>query len=119
MPLVWPIDRRTSLAALQQLQANVEDKLGMVPDLVATMVQSTSVARAFLGLTDGSVPAESLRERGPLTVSLPNRCASVAVHSAIRSFVLTERKFATPAIHPTTQLSAEFGSADQRGGSRK
>lgn len=85
MPRLWPVDRTKAPAATQKLLADVEDKLGMVPNLIATMAQSTSVARAYLNmaeaLSDG-VLSESLRERIALTVSQANRCDyCVAGHS--------------------------------------
>ncbi len=91
MPRLWPIDRKTAPAATQKLLADVEDKLGMVPNLIATMAQSNSVARAYLGLADalsGGVLAEPLREQIALTVSQANRCDyCVAGHSAVGSSV--------------------------------
>ena len=95
MPRLWPIDRKTAPAATQKLLADVEDKLGMVPNLIATMAQSTSVARAYLGLADalsGGVLVEPLREQIALTVSQANGCEyCVAGHAAVASSIgLTE-----------------------------
>ena len=91
MPRLWPINRKTAPVTTQKLLADVEDKLGMVPNLIATMAQSTSVARAYLGLADalsGGVLAERIREQIALTVGQANRCEyCVAGHSAVGSSV--------------------------------
>jgi AhpD family alkylhydroperoxidase len=63
----------------------------MVPNLIATMAQSTSVARAYLELADAlsdGVLGARLREQIALTVSQGNRCDyCVAGHSAVGSSV--------------------------------
>ena len=91
MPRLRPINRRKAPTATQKLLARVEDQLGMVPNLIATMAQSTSVARAYLSmaeaLADGDLP-ESLREQIALTVSQANDCDyCVAGHSAVGSSI--------------------------------
>ena len=95
MPRLWPIDRQTAPAAMQKLLADVEEKLGMVPNLIATMAQSTSVARGYLDLAESlssGVLAEPLREQIALAVSQANGCDyCVAGHSAVGSSIgLTE-----------------------------
>lgn len=95
MPRLSPVDRKAASATTRKLLANVEDKLGMVPNLVATMAQSDSVARAYLDLAEAlsdGVLAEQLREQIALTVSQANRCDyCVAGHSAVgHSLGLTE-----------------------------
>jgi alkylhydroperoxidase family enzyme len=64
-------------------------KLGRVPNLIATMAQSTSVARDYLDLADslsGGVLEEPLRVQRALAVSEANGCRyCVAGHSAVGS----------------------------------
>ena len=91
MPRIRPVNRKKAPAATQELLARVEDQLGMVPNLIATMAQSTSVARAYLGmaetLADGVLP-KSLREQIALAVSQANDCDyCVAGHSAVGSSI--------------------------------
>ena len=91
MPRIRPVNRKKAPAATQELLARVEDQLGMVPNLIATMAQSTSVAGAYLNmaeaLADGDLP-ESLREQIALTVSQANDCDyCVAGHSAVGSSI--------------------------------
>lgn len=91
MPRIQPIDSTTASPATQKLLAGVQKKLGMVPNLIATMAQSTAVAQAYLSfsqaLSGGVVPA-SLREQIALTVSQANECGyCLAEHSAIGSSV--------------------------------
>jgi len=95
MPRLVPIERESAPEATQKLLANVEDKLGMVPNLIATMAQSTSVAGAYLrfaeALSDG-VLSDRLREQIALTVSELNQCEyCVSGHAAVGSSIgLTE-----------------------------
>ena len=95
MPRLLPIERKTAPVATQKLLADVEDKLGMVPNLIATMAQSTSVAGAYLrfaeALNDG-VLSDRLREQIALTVSELNQCRyCVSGHAAVGSSIgLTE-----------------------------
>lgn len=91
MPRLWPIDRTKAPAATQKLLTRVEDKLGMVPNLIATMAQSTSVTRAYVNmadaLADGAL-SDTLREQIALTVSQANGCDyCVAGHAAAGSSI--------------------------------
>ena len=91
MPRIRPISRSKASAATQELLARVEHQLGMAPNLIATMAQSASVARAYLSmaeaLADGDLP-EPLREQIALTVSQANGCGyCVAGHAAVGSSV--------------------------------
>ncbi len=126
MPRLWPINRTKASPATQKLLADVEDKLGMVPNLIATMAQSTSVARAYVdmaeALSDGGLP-ESLREQIALTVSQANGCDyCVAGHSAVGSSIgLTddEVRDARGATSPDRKIEAVLQFArrivDRRG----
>jgi hypothetical protein len=46
MPRIQPIDRNTAAASTQKLLDGVEKKLGMMPNLIATMAQSSSLVQA-------------------------------------------------------------------------
>ena len=91
MARLMRIDRKIASAATQKFLANVEEQLGMVPNQIATMAQSTSVARAYFELADAlsdGVLVERLREEIALTVSQVNRCDyCIAWHSAVGSSV--------------------------------
>ncbi len=95
MPRLKPIQRESAPEATQKLLASVENQLGMVPNLIATMAQSTSVAGAFLNfaeaLNDGILFAR-LREQIALAVSELNQCRyCVSGHAAVGSSIgLTE-----------------------------
>lgn len=89
MPRIQPIDRTTAPAKTQQLLDGVEKKLGMMPNLIATMAQSPALAQAYLSfsqaLSGGAIPAQ-LRERIALTVGQANQCGyCLAAHSAVGS----------------------------------
>lgn len=91
MPRILPVDRRNAPAPTGKLLDGVEKKLGMVPNLVATMAQSPAVAQAYLAfsqaLSGGVLPAP-LREQIALAVGQANECGyCVAAHSAIGSSV--------------------------------
>ena len=87
MPRLFPIDRATAPAATQQLLADVDDKLGTTPNLIATLAQSPAAARSYLCMSDelaAGLLAEPLRQQIALTVSQANRCEyCVAGHAAI------------------------------------
>lgn len=85
MPRIEPV--RPDAAATADLLAGVKQKLGMVPNLVATMAQSPAVATAYLGfsqaLAGGSLPAR-LREQIALAVGQANGCDyCLAAHCAL------------------------------------
>ena len=95
MPRLKPIERESAPETTQKLLANVEDKLGMVPNLIATVAQSTSVAGAYLRFTEAlndGVLSDRLREQIALTVSELNQCRyCVSGHAAVGSSIgLTE-----------------------------
>ncbi len=91
MARLSPISRNSAPQPTQKLLVGVEDQLGMVPNLVATMAQSTSVARAYLGLANSlseGVLEPALREQIALTVSQAHQCDyCVAGHSAVASSI--------------------------------
>jgi uncharacterized peroxidase-related enzyme len=91
MPRLQPIDRKTAPAQTQMLLDGVEKKLGMVPNVLATMAQSHALAQAYLSFSQalaGGVMSPQLREQIALTVGQANECGyCVAAHSAIGSTV--------------------------------
>ncbi len=91
MPRLQPINRTTAPADVLELLVVVENQIGMVPNMIATMAQSTAVTQAYLGfaksLSQGLID-EQLREQIALAVSQANRCGyCVSGHSAIGSSV--------------------------------
>lgn len=87
MPRIQPVDQNTTDAATAELLGSVKKKLGMVPNIVATMANSPAVANAYLGfsqsLSTGSLPAR-LREQIALVVGETNDCGyCVAAHTAL------------------------------------
>lgn len=85
MPRIHPVDQNSSDAA--ELLGAVKKKLGVVPNIVATMANSPAVAQAYLGfsqaLAGGALPAR-LREQIALTVGETNGCDyCVAAHTAL------------------------------------
>lgn len=91
MPRIQPVNRESAPADTQTLLTGVEKKLGMVPNLIATMAQSGALAKAYLGFSQalaGGVIPPQLREQIALVVGQANQCAyCVAAHSAIGSSV--------------------------------
>ena len=91
MPRIQPVDREAVPEATQKLLAGVEKKLGMVPNVIATLAQSTAAAQAFLGFSQalaGGVISPQLREQIALAVSEANQCGyCVAAHSAVGNSV--------------------------------
>jgi uncharacterized peroxidase-related enzyme len=88
MPRIQPVQRNAN-SKTQELLGAVEKKLGIVPNLIATMAQSPAVAQAYLGfsqaLSGGSLPA-GLREQIALTVGEANQCDyCVSAHTFLGS----------------------------------
>jgi uncharacterized peroxidase-related enzyme len=82
-----PVNRETADDRTTQLLNGVEKKLGILPNMIATMAQSNAVANAYLGfstaLGGGQLPA-AVREQIALAVGQKNSCDyCVAAHSAI------------------------------------
>lgn len=91
MSRLQPVDRSTAPDKTRRLLDGVEKKLGMVPNLIATMAHSHALAQAYLAysqaLAGGVIPAQ-LREQIALAVSQANECGyCLAAHSAIGSSV--------------------------------
>lgn len=87
MPRIHPVSKTNSDAATAALLAGVEKKLGKLPNIVATMANAPSVAKAYLGfsqnLAGGKLPAR-LREQIALVVGETNGCGyCVAAHTAL------------------------------------
>ena len=86
MARLQPVSKDTNDQAASLLDG-VQKKLGMVPNIIATMANSTAVANAYLGfsqsLAGGSLPAR-LREQIALVVGETNGCDyCVAAHTAL------------------------------------
>ena len=77
MPRINPVHAETADPKTAELLVGVKKKLGMVPNLISTMSQSTAVANAYLGfsgaLAGGTLTAK-LREQISLTVGQANNC---------------------------------------------
>lgn len=77
MTRLQPVDRSTADASTTALLDTVQKQMGSVPNLIATMASSRSVANAYLGfssaLADGSLSAR-LREQIALVVAETNSC---------------------------------------------
>ncbi len=87
MPRIQPVNRDTAPPATAELLAGVQKKLGLVPNIIATMAQSTAAANAYLGfsqaLSTGTLPAR-LREQIALVVRETNGCRyCVSAHTAL------------------------------------
>lgn len=87
MPRINPVDRNTSNSATADLLASVDKKMGMVPNIIATMANSPAVANAYLGFSQalsGASLSARLREQIALLVGEANGCNyCVAAHTAI------------------------------------
>ncbi len=87
MPRIQPVDERTTDPNTADLLANVKRKIGRVPNIIATMANSSVVARAYLGfsqaLSEGALSGR-LREQIALVVGHANRCDyCLAAHTAL------------------------------------
>lgn len=87
MPRIQPVRRDNAPPAAAELLAGVQKKMGVVPNLIATMAQSSAVASAYLGfseaLASGSLSAR-LREQIALVVGETNGCDyCVSAHTAL------------------------------------
>lgn len=87
MPRIKPVNRDAAPARTQELLDGVQKKLGMVPNLIATIAQSNALANAYLGFSQalaGGVIPPQLREQIALAVGQANQCGyCLAAHSAI------------------------------------
>ena len=87
MARINPVNRSAADTATGRLLDGVQKKLGIVPNLIATMANSPAVANAYLGfsqsLSSGTLPAR-LREQLALVVGETNGCEyCVAAHTAL------------------------------------
>jgi uncharacterized peroxidase-related enzyme len=87
MARINPVNRTAADAATGRLLDGVQKKLGIVPNLIATMANSPAVANAYLGfsqsLSTGTLPAR-LREQLALVVGETNGCEyCVAAHTTL------------------------------------
>lgn len=87
MPTIPPVSRDSADDATKEILDAVNEKMGMVPNIISTMAQSPAVANAYLGfsgaLSEGSLPA-SLREQIALTVGEANSCGyCVSAHTML------------------------------------
>ena len=87
MPRIQPVNKSTADAKTVDLLNTVEKKMGMVPNLIATMASSRAVAQAYLGfsqsLSSGQLPTR-LREQIALVVGETNHCGyCLAAHTAL------------------------------------
>ena len=87
MPRLQPVHKETANVATKTLLATVEKKMGSIPNLIATMANSSAVANAYLGfsqsLSTGSLPPR-LREQLALVVGESNACEyCVSAHTEL------------------------------------
>lgn len=87
MPRIHPVNRNTADSKTTNLLGSVEKKMGLVPNIIATMANSPAVAQAYLGfsqsLSTGQLSAR-LREQIALVVGETNNCEyCLAAHTAL------------------------------------
>lgn len=87
MQRIQQVQKDNADNATLQLLNGVEQKMGMVPNLISTMANSTAVANAYLGfsqnLSSGTLPAR-VREQIALVVGEANSCGyCVAAHTVM------------------------------------
>jgi len=91
MPRLSPIDPAKAPAITRELLVAVESKLGMVPNVIATLAHSPAAAQGYLSFSDavsGGVLSEGLREQVAVAVAQANGSVyCVAAHCAIGSSV--------------------------------
>ena len=87
MSRLQTVNTSTADAETQALLNGVQNKLGMVPNMISTMAQSLPVAKAYLAFSDalsGSSIRPKLREQISIAVGASNGCNyCLAAHSAI------------------------------------
>lgn len=87
MPRIQAVRPANASPQAAEILTGVKTKMGMIPNIVATMANSPAVANAYLGfsgaLANGSL-APTLREQIALTVGESNQCYyCLSAHSAI------------------------------------
>lgn len=87
MTRLTTVNRQTTDSQTAQLLDGVEKKLGIVPNLLSTMAQSTAVANGYLGFSGALASGElsaSIREQIALAVGQQNSCDyCVSAHSVV------------------------------------
>ena len=87
MSRLQPIDPKHAEGKASDLLNQVQNKLGMTPNIMRTMANSPAVLQAYLGFSEalgGGVLPAKLREQIALTVAEANQCHyCLAAHSAI------------------------------------
>ncbi len=87
MPRIQPISTDSADAVQKQILDSVKKKMGMVPNIVATMANSPAVANAYLGFSQqlaGGTLSPRLREQLALVVGEENSCDyCLAAHTAL------------------------------------
>ena len=87
MPTIRPIDPNAADAATAQALAGVRAKLGLVPNMMATMAQAPAVLDGYLrlsGALSGGALSAKRREAIALAVAQANRCGyCLAAHTAL------------------------------------
>jgi uncharacterized peroxidase-related enzyme len=96
MPRLQPVNTNTADSATTTLLEAVEKKMGMVPNLIATMANSPAVANAYLAFSQAlanGLLSSRLREQIALVVGESNDCAyCLAAHTALgKAAGLTEQ----------------------------
>lgn len=126
MPRIKPVQSESAPKSTQVLLAGIQKKLGMIPNLIATLAQSPAAAQAYLGFSQplaGGVISPQLREQLALTVSEANQCDyCLAAHSAIGNSVglsddeLRDARTAS-STHRKTEVALKFARriVDKRG----
>jgi uncharacterized peroxidase-related enzyme len=120
MPRIPTLSAEQASAEQQQILANVKKGLGLVPNLVATLVQSPAAAHAYLGfsgaLAKGALPAK-LREQIALVVGETNACDyCVAAHTLLggKAGLTREETLAARAAESTdSKTEAALGFAQK------
>jgi uncharacterized peroxidase-related enzyme len=107
MPRIQPINRSRADAKTSMILNAVENGMGMLPNMIATLANSLPVTQAYLSfsqiLAGGSLPA-GLREQIALTVGEANQCDyCVSAHSFLGS---------KEGLSDTELLDARHGTAE-------
>lgn len=87
MARIHPVEQETADAETREILGVVRKKMGLVPNFIATMANSSAVLKAYLGfsrsLSTGSL-CPRLREQIALVVSEANgSCYCVAAHTVL------------------------------------
>lgn len=87
MTRIPPVQTESADATQAEILAGIKQKLGAVPNILATMVNSPAVAQAYLGFSQalaGGSLSPQLREQIAITVGQANSCDyCLAAHAAL------------------------------------